>query len=345
MEKEDGECMVVLNIYGKIEPICISEKLKLYVKNLPCEEHDNWQDYIRNQLLESMKMREIRLGRYERKDDKVIRNLYSKLVSSDINAEIEADKLCYAMATNMVCLCLDYDYEDMPMGDWQTNCFDGRFCEEDYAEKIVDFMQFVSDSGYDFPKPVPQWIYSSNYDEPNIFRIFWSGEDVENYIAALKEWGKLFDKLLQEKKDYLWFGFIVNAIHKDNEYNEYHLLKAYSLCQLFLEKDKEMELDTKLQWFINDNYSSDEKACLTEQLRKMRNKLAHGDFTAFENEAETFAKNHMDGRFCFDYTEYSRKNWVISHVCCLLDDIVKTLIGMMFFDKKQLVDLKKMKDD
>lgn len=337
--------MVVLNAYGKIEPICISEKLKLYIKNLPSEEHDNWQEYIRDELLESMKMREIRLSRYERKDDKVIRNLYLKLVSSDTNSEIDVDKLCQAMASNMICLCFDYNYEDMPMGDWRTNCFDGRFCEEDYAEKIVDFMHFVVSSSYDFPKPVPQWIYSSNYNDPNIFRIFWNEEDTETYIASLKEWGKLFDKLLQEKKDYLWFDFIVNAIHKDNEYNEYHLLKAYSLCQLFLEKDKEIELDTKLQRFINDSYSSDEKAALTTQLRKMRNKLAHGDFIAFENEVETFAKKHMDGRFWFDYTEYSRKNWVISHVCCLLDDIVKTLMGMMFFDKEELQSYKNMKID
>ena len=27
--------MVVLNFYGKIEPICISEKLGLYIANLP----------------------------------------------------------------------------------------------------------------------------------------------------------------------------------------------------------------------------------------------------------------------------------------------------------------------
>ena len=62
-------------------------------------------------------------------------------------------------------------------------------------------MQFVVGSGYDYPKPTPQWIYSSNYNEPNIFRIFWSGVDIEGYIASLKEWGRLLDKLLQEKKD------------------------------------------------------------------------------------------------------------------------------------------------
>ena len=42
--------MVVLNFYGKIEPICISEKLGLYIANLPSEEHDEWRGALANEL-------------------------------------------------------------------------------------------------------------------------------------------------------------------------------------------------------------------------------------------------------------------------------------------------------
>lgn len=42
----------------------------------------------------------------------------------------------------MVCIYFNYEYSDMPMGDWTTNCFDGRFCEEDYAEKSFHFLTF-----------------------------------------------------------------------------------------------------------------------------------------------------------------------------------------------------------
>ena len=38
--------MVVLNIYGKIKPICISKKLGLYIANLPKEKHNNWNDML-----------------------------------------------------------------------------------------------------------------------------------------------------------------------------------------------------------------------------------------------------------------------------------------------------------
>ena len=59
---------------------------------------------------------------------------------------------------------------------------------------------------------------------------------------------------LQEKNDYLLFDYLANAIHKDNEYNEYHLLKAFTLCQLFLETDN-AKIDAKLIHFMNSNLS------------------------------------------------------------------------------------------
>ena len=68
----------------------------------------------------------------------------------------------------------------------------------------------------------------------------------------------------------------------------------------------------------------------------MRNKIAHGDFLAFEEIVEEFAATLMDGRFWFDYSEFSRKNWIIQNVCCLMDDIVRKLIQILLLDRKQL---------
>ena len=44
--------MVVLNVSGKIEPICISDKLKLYISNLPNEEENNWNKELVNENTE-----------------------------------------------------------------------------------------------------------------------------------------------------------------------------------------------------------------------------------------------------------------------------------------------------
>ena len=72
----------------------------------------------------------------------------------------------------------------------------------------------------------------------------------------------------------------------------------------------------------------------------MRNKIAHGDFIAFENLVEEFASEIMDGNFSFDYSEYSRKNWVILHICCELENVVKKMVNMLFLDRGKLEKIK-----
>lgn len=190
----------------------------------------------------------------------------------------------------MIFIYQDYDYTDMPLGGWDTNCFDGRLCEEDYSEKIIDFINFMAHSDqpdYAIPKPVPQWTFSSNHDGIDYWRIFWGGEESAEYILALQEWGKLFDSFLCSRNDYLLFDYLVNTIHKDNEYNENHLIKAFSLCQLFLERHKESELDAKLPQFFELLGPESDTKRQAELFRKMRNKIAHGDFLAFETVIET----------------------------------------------------------
>lgn len=56
------------------------------------------------------------------------------------------------------------------------------------------------------------------------------------------EWGKLFDNFLINRERYLQLDYLINSIYKDNEYNEYHLIKDFSLCQLMLENKCEAEL-------------------------------------------------------------------------------------------------------
>jgi len=146
---------------------------------------------------------------------------------------------------------------------------------------------------------------------------------------------------LQNKNDYLLFDYLANSLHKDHEYNEYHFLKSYSLCQLFLEKKHESELDKKLPSFLTIQFISDDEPQKSAiLLRKLRNKIAHGDFVAFEKHVEEYAVKFLDDKFAFDYTEYSRKNWTVQHICCLLDDVLRQLIHMLFYDRNKLDKIK-----
>lgn len=99
--------------------------------------------------------------------------------------------------------------------------------------------------------------------------------------------GKTFYRFLHLRNDYLLFDYLVNTIHKDNEYNENHLTKAFSLCQFFLEKHKESELDSKLPQFFELRESESNATRQAELFRQMRNKIAHDDFLAFETVVKT----------------------------------------------------------
>ena len=335
--------MVVLNIYSKISTICISKKLGLYIGNLPNESGNNWNKRLyeimcesKNKILDS----QIKFNISEKLN---IYNFANEVLQKQNNINSTEEKLIHKLVDNMICIYFDYEYEDMPLGCWETNCFDCRLCEEDYAEKFINFINFAGGVlEYDDSTPI-QWIYSSNCDFHNQYRIFWYNKESKKGIATLKQWGELFDIFLQNKNDYLKLDYLINSIHNDNTYNEYHLFKLYSLCQLFLEKDSEKELDWKLLQFLDEYYSLNDKKKLATILRQMRNKIAHGDFSKFEELVEKYAVNFMDGKYNFDYSEYSRKNWVILNVCCLLQNILKKMIKMMFYNKKELLKLKNQK--
>lgn len=50
----------------------------------------------------------------------------------------------------------------MPLVDGDTNPFDRRFCEEDYAEKIIDFMNYIiNDTVPELLRTRINWIYSN----------------------------------------------------------------------------------------------------------------------------------------------------------------------------------------
>ena len=181
--------MVVLNFYGKIEPICISNKLKIYISNLPSDEHNNWQHSLAEDLKHGIKSLNI-LGEEIGKEP--VEKLFSKVFPEKNIQCFDDDTIYNNLAQNMICIYFDYKYEDMPLGDWTTNCFDGRFCEDDCAEKFINFLQYINTPSMEFisyPRPVPYWIYSSNYDRVDYSRLYRGGDKAEAYIDCLKKWG------------------------------------------------------------------------------------------------------------------------------------------------------------
>lgn len=336
--------MLILNIFGKIQPICLSKKLKLYIANIPNDEDHDWNETFVKEMKASLQHNIIEHNKFSAKSKyDILDNFKKKFPEQKYSFKDDQNKYFQEIADNAIYLYFDYSYEDMPLGGWEENPFDGRFCEEDYAEKILDFINYMeNDINPELGGTRIHWIYSSNHNGENNRRIFFGGQPVRTGMHVLKKWGVLFDNYLDTKDDYLQLDYLVNSLHKDNEYNEYHYFKSYSLCQMLLENSRETELDWKLTEFINDeSLSTEKKEKITPILRQIRNKIGHGDFTGLEIKLEAFAKEVMDGRFWFDYSEYSRRNWILSFVCGIIDECVRGIVLELFKNRDKIYALKK----
>lgn len=221
--------MVILNTYGRIDPICISQKLKLYIANLPQHEGNDWNTDLVGEMRVALGRHILECNKLDMTPNIDIRAYHAiRFPNSPLSNDATIDDILKEIADNMIYLYFDYEYDDLPMGDWTSNCFDGRFCEEDYAEKIVDFLMFLSyDHDPRIPSYTPQWIYSSNEDNPLPHRFFWGGPHISGCLDSLMQWGQMLDYFLEERSDYLQFDFLANALHEDGKYNTYHFLRSY----------------------------------------------------------------------------------------------------------------------
>lgn len=349
--------MVILNFYGKIPSICISEKLKIYISNLPNEEGNNWNQELIEEMhreIEERKLDQNQYGEYVQLYDlkEVHRINFSSEMLPQNPSELDYLK---AIADNLIYIYFDYDYEDMPFFDWTTNCFDGRLCEEDYTEKIIKFLLLVTrESGRGFEvwgKFCPTCIYSTNHESQRFLLNILSSKapnDTKTYIEILKKWGKLLDDFLTTENNYYKLDYLINSIYNDNEYHIYHLFKIFSPFEMLLVKNTEKgspaELDRKLPAFLYEYYSDEEKIELATIIRKMRNKVGHGDFLGLNRLLEDYAQKFMDNSFSFDYAEYSRQNWIVGHLCCELDGILAKILFMMFTDKERFEAIRELND-
>ncbi|GAA5417012.1 hypothetical protein Pryu01_02073 [Paraliobacillus ryukyuensis] len=334
--------MVVLDIYGKIERTMISDKLKLFIANLP----DDWKDTIKEDIFEEIRRIEFNRKEQQIKYGKVLTDVFDytkakKIVETNIETikgySLDTLENCIdCILENMIFIEFDYDYNDMPFFDWTTNCFDGRLCEEDYSEKIVKLLNFMKRKNHF--RAHFNVIYSSNNDYfsviPRITTALALRTDSEfkgfrikdEAISDFKKCGECIDDFLQTESDYYKLDFIVEALNKGDDYKHYHFLKTFTVLEmLLLNKNQQTnEIDNYINPIIKQIYSEESEQA-TKLLRQMRNKVGHGDFKGFNKKAYEFADKYMKS-YQFDYSEYSHLNWILLHTCCLLDDILKEVL-------------------
>lgn len=351
--------MVIINTLGKIEKTYISKKLGLYISNLPDGEDNNWnnwQEGMRETLSIAYQIQKIEASQYIGEfgngsknvfQDRVLEAAKTVLDISDETEEVLIEKYIDYLSKNMMCIEFDYSNSNIPSGNDAFSCFGGGTCEEDPAEKVLNFMRFCCER-IGSRANIPYCIYSTSPRFDHEYMHLFSGTtDYNNQIDQLMKIGNLLDNYLLEEKDFYQLDYLCNAlfdIHAEKS-NTYHYIKVYSLCSLFLEKDWEGELDYKLSCLMDMTKPYSERKHMAELMRKIRNKIAHGDFKRLNPLVEEYAKDYMDGKFWLDYTEYTRLSWIILNISCRLEDILKKLIYLMLTDRERLDGIRKLKKD
>ena len=349
--------MVILNIMGKIEPICISHKLKLYISNLPNSEINNWNAHLVEEMETALKLfaaqSEIHEKHFGKSTARDIRTIAKKKFPHLDVSEMSEHECIQYIADEMICLYFDYEYNDMPVGDWTSNCFDGRLCEGDYADKVAYFIhlickQEIHDMYPSIPAIAPYRIYfSDDNNEINNYRFIFNGTTAaEHLLKNLKEFGRLLDNFLVDENDFYFLDYLCSELYQISEthFVANHCQKLYSLCEFFLEKTSDIELDEKLPPFINKRYSLSDRKKIATIARQVRNKVSHGDFSKFRDKIEEYASDIMEKNgYWFDYSEYSRQNWAIMNLSFNLLDAIKNLTAAIFTEKDRILQIKKQK--
>ena len=100
------------------------------------------------------------------------------------------------------------------------------------------------------------------------------------------------------------------------------------------------EIERKLPRFLSEHIEISKRTLFSEIMRKLRNKIGHGDFKAVQQLLEQYRQSFMEN-FWFDEYEYSIENWVYGDICLRLDEAFNEILWLMLSDNAQLLRIQK----
>ncbi len=349
--------MVLLNMYGKIEPTIISKKLGVGI----CNPAPDWVEGLQDDFKKEILIHNLDIDSYEQSGMDVswstgrydLRNIIKQLgwqENEKTDMQIIAEHLIEIQVSDFESSLLQMKNENL----------DSPTCEPQYTRKFLNFCCKVQSSGGAktvIPKQIPFSTYNSDdlRKEPLIINFLEAQlhphpayqttvlDYTQGGIESLTTIGKLIDDFLVADKDFWLFDYIINALFSDEDHNAYHVFKTMSLIEMLIINPKGNgktagEIENKLPQFLSDSIVPKDGALFSQIMRKLRNKIGHGDFEAVQKLLEQYRQAFMQN-FWFDETEYSIENWTYGSICLRLDEALNEILWLMLSDKDKLLAL------
>lgn len=324
--------MIVINCLGKVEPMVISKKIGLTISNLNNEE----QEQVKDAILKELWFNENYEGM-----PKLIKGL-SRQVICFLLMEKSKDLFlrCHDLGEMIEILVKDMiviRYNPMMIEtcyDWH----DYRTCETTKEEKFMILIRFVLRN-----PPATNFLLNNFVDtsfsiteiphiitnlQLNLMHNKWM-LPIESNINCIIKFGSALDGFIKSEDDLYKLDFITNAL-KSGSLDDYHrFTNLFSIIEMLLhKKNRRLEqIDVKLLKYLD--HFGDSKEEVAKLFRKIRNKIAHGDFHMCNKIIFFYIDAYMQ-KFSFDEYENSKLIWGLSSINIELERVVRSILIDLF---------------
>lgn len=368
--------MVIIDLLKDIgtKPICISQKLGLYLKNA---NKDELYIYVK-ELVENNYINELDKNINFRSE--LISNLNDKYYKSEIKKDISkfnCRQLISLITKKMLALEIEvsentiivdddifekYDEENIVKA-LRDNPLINPIDEYDIEYKILflfNFLRSNSEKRNDIDIIYYDG-YSINdlYDGYNLFENFSikcykkreeyeyicyqyyenCNEEYKEKISALIKFGDNIDNYIDSSDDYFKLDFIIETLIYGENYI-YSLLNYIQLIEMLIVNPKNStreQFKQKLKFFINMNEleNSTQVEEFSASLYDIRSRLIHGNYNSLKKELIKFNKKFNYNRE-YDYGEFKEENWILINISFKAKRILRNIIEKMLKDKNRL---------
>ena len=356
--------MVIYNMFCEInEPICLSEKLGLYLVN-PLK-RDGYYGRIKKMLYKNLSQEKKHSRKWEKKEYDIKKILMDSYWNGMFNISSKSDeKDCINEILNKIVMLVQFDIEGTIYDEFDEKRLHSEQIDEYSLEHKISMLQnwLPSMSGKNFTGILHDDERDSLFGTNSFLHIL-SGlelkiqkngnfsiyksknndEDVKNNKEEIFNFKSAIDSYIEEKSDFYKLDFIMDHLIEQTSHYQ-HFLSPFYIIEMILVNPKDSirnQLKKKLKYFYNGDYdiiknNMEKFAC---SIYDIRSKLVHGDFKNYEKEIQKYKRIFMKD-YELDYFEFTENHWVIGNAAIMLDEIAKNLVMALLKSKNDMIKFK-----
>ena len=353
--------MVIYNMFCKInEPICVSEKLGLYLINP--SKRDGYYGIIKKMLYKNLSQEKKHSKKWKKEEFDIKNILMNPYWNGIFNINVNSDeKECINEIIKKIVILVQFDTDGTIYDEFDEKRLHAEQIDEYSLEHKIAMLQdwlpsmsgksfsgILYDDEENFLFDINSFIHIlsglelKTFDECNLKN---NEEDIKNNKEEICSFKNAIDGYIDDKTDFYKLDFIMDhLIEQTSHYQRF--LSPFYIIEMVLVNPKDSirnQLKKKLKYFY---YGDDENiinniekfAC---SVYDIRSKLVHGDFKNYEKEIQKYKNNFMK-YYKLDYFEFTENHWVIGNAAIILNNIAKNLVMELLKSKNEM---EKFKND